>query len=355
MNEPEQKLNLKDQLEKEYSNLFEPIQEEIMDDAVTDIEWDGKHLWITDLKKGCYMSDQVLDESYVTNLSVHLSNLMQINFNRGNPVLEANTDTLRISIWHDARCGKKSITIRKIPLKLRFGHKELVRTGYAPEEILNLIENCIKAHMNCVIGGQPHAGKTELLKYLTTFIPPYEKAGVYEDNQEIHYSSINPDKKCVEFYVDDSFSYSDVIKAGLRHNIDWQILSESRGPEVLELVNALSTGSYCLTTMHLEDVRRLPDRMYNMLGNQTASERFINNVYKYINLGLMVECDRYQQRKVTQVAFYTRQNLTNECTVIYEDGEFKEQLPEWVLERFIKYGIYNPYEQEKAAAGFTIL
>ena len=67
------------------------------------------------------------------------------------------------------------MAIRKIPRKLRFGHGDLVKSDYAPESIITLIENCVTAHLSTVIGGQPHAGKTELLKYLATFIPAEEK------------------------------------------------------------------------------------------------------------------------------------------------------------------------------------
>ena len=123
-----------------------------------------------------------------------------------------------------------------------------------------------------------------LIHIFTTKIPHNEKAGVYEDNQEIHYRKINPNKKCVEFFVDDKITYPDIIKAGLRHNIDWILLSESRGPEVAHLLNSLSTGSYCMTTMHLDDVRDTPDRMYNMLGSSNINERFINSIYKYLSL-----------------------------------------------------------------------
>ncbi len=92
------------------------------------------------------------------------------------------------------------------------------------------------------------------------------------------------EKKCVEFFVDSKFSYSQVIRAGLRHNIDWMLLSESRGAEVLDLMNSLSTGAYCMTTMHLDSVRSIPDRMYNMLGESNVTDRFVNSIYKYIDV-----------------------------------------------------------------------
>lgn len=339
--EEEQLQNL---IESNKADLFSEIEKEISDDSITDIEWDGHNLWITRLGRGCYISMKELSDKYMDNLSIRLSNIMGVPFNRMHPVLEANTEALRISIWHEARCKKKSMAIRKIPKKLRFNHTSVVQSGYAPERVLTLLENCVKAHLSTVIGGQPHAGKTELLKYLSTFIPAEEKVGVYEDNQEIHYRDINPNNKCVEFFVDSRITYQDIIRAGLRHNIDWILLSESRGPEVMELINSLSTGAYCMTTMHLDDVRDMPDRMYSMLGKENVSERFVNSIYKYIDLVILVECDRFEKRKITQVGFLNRSKGKNYCTVIYEDGEFTDsKIPDDIMEKFSRYGIEDPY------------
>lgn len=339
-----QEKELKKYIKQHRDELFYELQEEIADENITDVEWDGYNLWITDLKKGSYLSHKKLDDTYVDNLAIRLSNIMMVSFNRTYPILEANTDDLRISIWHESRCGKKSMAIRKIPLRVRFNHKSLIDSKYAPETIVNLLENCVKAHMNCVIGGQPHAGKTELLKYLSTYIPAYEKVGVYEDNQEIHYRTINPGKKCVEFYVDSKFTYSQIIKAGLRHNIDWMLLSESRGSEVLDLLNSLSTGAYCMTTMHLDRVSNIPDRMYNMLGESQVTDRFMNSIYKYIDVGVLVECDKHERRIIKEVGFFTRKDNLNECTIIYDNGDFTaKDLPQDVMEHFARYGIDNPY------------
>lgn len=340
------KEDLKDIIEKNKDELFSEIAQEINNDNVTDIEWDGYNLWITELGIGSYISGKELSDRYVENVSIKLANIMGVSFNRSRPILEANTEKLRISIWHESRCHKKSMSIRKIPEYLRFSHKDLVESDYAPESIINLLENSVTAHLSIVVGGQPHAGKTELVKYLSTKIPHNEKAGVYEDNQEIHYRKINPNKKCVEFFVDDKVTYQDIIKAGLRHNIDWILLSESRGPEVAHLLNSLSTGSYCMTTMHLDEVRDMPDRMYNMLGNSSVNERFINSVYKYIDLVVLVECDKHEKRRIKQIGFLSRSNSVNHCCVIYEDGTFTDEtVPEDILDKFNRRGIKNIYEK----------
>ena len=45
--------------------LFREIPEEIENDNITDIEWDGYNLWLTDLKEGCYRSEKKLSDEYV--------------------------------------------------------------------------------------------------------------------------------------------------------------------------------------------------------------------------------------------------------------------------------------------------
>ena len=73
-----------------------------------------------------------------------------------------------------------------------------------------------------VFCGLPGSGKTELLKYLTRFVPPDEKVITVEDNLEIHYREINPGSNCVELKVHpELFSYTKAIKAALRQNASW--------------------------------------------------------------------------------------------------------------------------------------
>lgn len=135
------KEDLKDIIEKNKDELFSEIAQEINNDNVTDIEWDGYNLWITELGIGSYISGKELSDRYVENVSIKLANIMGVSFNRSRPILEANTEKLRISIWHESRCHKKSMSIRKIPEYLRFSHKDLVESDYAPESIINLLEN----------------------------------------------------------------------------------------------------------------------------------------------------------------------------------------------------------------------
>lgn len=332
------------------NSLFGELVEYIENDNITDIEWNGYDLWITDLKKGKYISEKKLTHEFIDNLAIKLSNMMNTGFNRLNPVLEANTLDRRISIFHESVAGEKSICIRKNPLFMRLKRQDMLQSGYCDEKILNLIENCVTAHFNIIVGGLPNAGKTELVKYLTTFIPANEKAGVYEDTKEIHYRIINPDKDCAEISVNETtFPYERAIKAGLRHNIRWTILSEARDKEVLQLMNNLSTGANCITTIHTDNVKSIPDRMFNMLGECSVSDRYINNIYRYLDVGILVAYDGDKNRQIEQVCFYSRENHKNAIVPIYEEGTVvdKIQLPESIRKQFEKYKIINIFDNHK--------
>ena len=81
------------------------------------------------------------------------------------------------------------------------------------------LENAVKAHMNIIMCGLPGSGKTELLKYLTRFVPDNERVITIEDNLEIHYADINPGKDAGELKVNEIlFDYTKAIKACLRQN-----------------------------------------------------------------------------------------------------------------------------------------
>ena len=86
-----EKEQLQELIENNKEDIFSEIKDEISDDTVTDIEWDGYNLWITQLGRGCYISMKELSDRYLDNLSIRLANIMGASFNRMHP--EANTES----------------------------------------------------------------------------------------------------------------------------------------------------------------------------------------------------------------------------------------------------------------------
>ncbi len=292
------------------SVCLDEIDEYIQDENVTDINWNGKDLWISDLKRGVYKSEKKLSPKFVKDISNRFANMVKTHFNKENPLLEAQTDNLRISIYHESiLAGNDSIVIRKLPPNCRISKETMLATNYCTKEIIEFLESAVKAHCNIVIGGLPGAGKTELLKFLTKFIAANERAVTIEDSFEIHYSMVNPEKDCVEIRVGKSIGFEEAIKGSLRHNAKWTLLSEARGEEVNELIKGICDGCHILTTIHTDDARSIPDRMAAMAGD-LANERFINILHNHLDLGIMVEA--YEDadgigRRISQIVIFSRE------------------------------------------------
>ncbi len=346
MNEFQKKYLLKRQ---DYGILYPYVVSE----SVTDINWNGRQLWIDDLEKGRYMANEILSDAFVERFTLLLSNVTSVPLNRMNPVLEAETEELRISVVHScvAHSGA-TISLRKIPAVRRLEKSEMVQSGYCSEEICNFLINCIQAHCSIAICGLPGSGKTELLKFLTRFIPATERVITIEDTLEIHYQKINPNKDCVEMKVAENFSYTEAIKACLRQLPKWILLSEARSEEVRYLLESLSTGTNGITTLHTDDVRNIPDRIKNMAGGAEDLVRIENDTYRFLDIGILVKSTVDEEGKIRrfidQVGIFDRygkdwSQTINEIVMVAEEGKIVcRKLPVNVKRKFEEAGIYHP-------------
>ena len=336
-----------------YGDMLQYIE----DTNVTDINWNGSQLWIDDLTRGRYVSEVVLTDEFVNSFSTRVSNVVSKAFNKYSPVLEAETEELRISILHSSisRTGT-SISIRKTPAIKRINFAESIKNGdYCSEEIANFMSNSVKAKLNVLVCGLPGVGKTELVKYLTGYIFPHDRAITIEDSLELHYKDINPDKDCLMLKVNDTdFTYVDAIKASLRQFPQWIILSEARSVEVKYLIESLSTGAKCLTTIHTDDVRKLPDRIKNMIGDNIAADRVENEVYSFIDVAILINKKSILstdgksekiKRYIDQVAVFTRDEGKNECRLIFDEGKRTgKEVQESTLHKYELAGISDPFK-----------
>ncbi|MBO5246764.1 MAG: Flp pilus assembly complex ATPase component TadA [Eubacterium sp.] len=335
---------------------FEPNKEQfgvfwkyIAEPNVTDVDYNGSELWITDIKRGRYRARERITEQFIDVFTHNISNCVNRQFNNANKVLEADTKELRISIIHNSAAASGiSICIRKSPCIVRNHIGEMLKGEYCQERILHLLINCVLAGMNFVFGGEPGAGKTECAKFFMQFIPKEDRVITIEDSLEIHYTDINPGADAVELRIGPGFSYTDAIKASLRQNPKWLMLSEARSVEVTSLLEQWSTGVNGFTTIHLDDVRKLPDRIQNMMNNVNDADRMENRIYRYVNVGILIrrlrKPDGSTRRYMDQVCFFSREQTENRVYMLVKDGEpVSEELPPEIKKKFMYAGIEDPF------------
>jgi pilus assembly protein CpaF len=202
----------------------------------------------------------------------------------------------------------------------------------------------VAIRQNFAFCGEPGHGKTECAKFFSTFIRPADKVITIEDTLEWHYKYINPGKRADEIKVNSNEDYVKAIKLALRLNPTWLMLSEARSTEVRYLIEGWTTGVCGMTTLHTSDVRNIPDRVVNMMGEGIDPVRMINNIYSNLNVGVLLEkytdANGNVSRKITQAAVFERIGNQNVCTMLMESGHFDPSaVPKSVRDKMKKSGI----------------
>lgn len=325
---------------------FGPLVPFLSQDTITDINWNGKALWIDDTQYGRQTSDIILDSHFVDRFATKMSNVVSKQFNKYNPVLEAETKDLRISvIHHEVNNTGTAISIRKIPVVKRLETKQMIDDGYCSEQVSELLRALIKGKMNVVISGLPGVGKTELIKYEAGFTKKTDRIITIEDSLEMHLPKLYPDKDILEFKVNPKFTYTDAIKAALRQLPTWLIIAEIRQKEVQYFMEGLSCGTHGITSVHAESVDKIPARIRNMADRP----ELYNDTYRFIDAGIHIRKttnpDGSTRRYVEQMCFFERNEAEDEniMTMIVDGGKvINSEIPESKLKKFDLHHVRVP-------------
>ena len=99
-------------------------------------------------------------------------------------------------------------------------------------------------------------------------------------------------------------------------------------------------------------MRKLPDRILNMMDDVHDADRMENRIYGFVNVGVLVRRvelpDGVIRRYIDQLCFYTREQNENKIYLLMKDGRLiSEELPPDIKKRLQDAGIKNPFYSEK--------
>lgn len=321
------------------------LTEFIEDPLITDINYNGRHLWIDHLQKGRYAIDQIPLPSFFEQMSYKFANFVNMPFNAVHPVVEAETDQLRISIIHTSVSSQLSISIRKTPAVMRLTPAILKKQKYAPSWLLALLAKWVVMKCNIIISGLPGAGKTELLKYLMQYIDPAQRVITIEDTCEIRYSDLFPQSDSVSLKVSERFDYTSAIKSCLRQRPDWMLVSEVRSHEIVSLLQSVSTGASLLSTIHASSAQGIPQRILHMFpGVELSNDVLLTMIYETLDVGIHVEASITKQgirRYIREVVCYSVDEGVMNTTLVYKTDQSEEPFTQWPVKLMEKARIYK--------------
>lgn len=130
------------------------LESYVFEDSITDVDYNGRDLWISSLKKGRYCVKDVLSRDFVSQFCQRVANIVSKPFNKNNPVIEAETKNLRITIVHESVANTgTTICIRKTPTIQRLNEKIMLENDYCTQEMIDLLKSCVKAGLSIAVCG----------------------------------------------------------------------------------------------------------------------------------------------------------------------------------------------------------
>jgi pilus assembly protein CpaF len=96
----------------------------------------------------------------------------------------------------------------------------------------------------------------------------YTRTIVIDNILELDQLKLDKDLDLNIWQVDEkreSASIQNLVRNALRSNPDWLIVAESRGKEMLDVLNSSLTGHPIITTLHAFDINSMPHRMVRMV------------------------------------------------------------------------------------------
>jgi pilus assembly protein CpaF len=200
-----------------------------------------------------------------------------------------------------------SLTIRRFgsnPLTL----EDLLRFGAFTPEMVMLLEGIIKARLNCLISGGTGSGKTTLLNTLSSFIPTDQRVITIEDAAELQLQQehvLRLETRPPNIEGKGRVTATDLVKNALRMRPDRIIIGECRGPEALDMLQAMNTGHEgSLTTIHANSPRDATSRLETMIsmGGIELPMRALRTQFAAA-VDMIIQVNRLQggPRKVTHI------------------------------------------------------
>ena len=248
------------------------LQDLLEDTAVTEIMVNGPdHIFVEKAGElmpypGRFSSAEKLED--VIQQIVGASNRV---VNTASPIVDCrlrNGDRVNVVLAPVAVNGP-ILTIRRFPER-PITMEDLLRFGSLSGEIAEFLGRCVRAGLNIFISGGTGSGKTTFLGALSDCIDPGERVITIEDNAELQIrhvpNLVQMEARNANVEGCRPISIRDLIKASLRMRPDRIIVGEVRGPEAIDMIQAMNTGhDGSMSTGHANSARDMLARLETMI------------------------------------------------------------------------------------------
>nr|WP_213393976.1 CpaF family protein [Yoonia sp.] len=291
-----------------------PLETLLKDDTINDILVNGPQQIFVERNGKLELTDVTFkDERHLLRIIDKIVSAVGRRVDESNPYVDARlADGSRFNAMVPPIAVDGSlVSIRKFK-KDKLGVDDLVRFGAFTEEMAAYLQAAVSTRLNIIVSGGTGSGKTTTLNALSGFIDDAERILTIEDTAELqlqqtHVGRMESRPPNVE--GKGGVSQRDCLKNALRMRPDRIIVGETRGEEVIDMLQAMNTGhDGSMTTIHANSARDGVSRLENMIamaGIDMPIKAMRSQIASAVNL--IVQASRLQDgsRRMTSITEIT--------------------------------------------------
>jgi pilus assembly protein CpaF len=289
---------------------FGPLEMLLKDPTISDILVNGPHKVFVERRGKMEKTDvKFRDNDHLLQIIDRIVSKVGRRVDETSPMVDARLpDGSRVNaIIPPLALDGPSMSVRRFgtnPLKL----EDLLNFKAFTPEMAMLMEAAIKARLNIVISGGTGCGKTTLLNTLSSFIPAEDRIITIEDAAELQMQQehvVRLETRPPNIEGKGQVNTRDLVRNALRMRPERIVIGECRGPEALDMLQAMNTGhAGSLTTLHANSPRDAQARLETMImmgGLELPIKAMRQQIASAVDL--VIQANRLQggPRKITSV------------------------------------------------------
>ncbi len=244
-----------------------PLEPYIRDPEVTEImvnNWDT--IYVERAGKLYWTGTKFHDESQLRRTIDKIVGKVGRRVDEASPYVDARLpDGSRVNaIIPPLAIDGPALTIRKFSAD-PFHADDLVEFGTMSSNVAKFLEACVRGRVNILVAGGTGSGKTTTLNVLSSFIPDDERIVTIEDAAELRLQQphvVRLESRPPNIEGRGQVSIRDLVRNALRMRPDRIVVGEVRGPEALDMLQAMNTGhDGSISTIHSNSPRDALSRL----------------------------------------------------------------------------------------------
>ena len=341
-----------------------PLEPLLKDDTVNDILVNGPQQVFVERAGKLELTDTTFkDERHLLRIIDKIVTAVGRRVDESNPYVDARlADGSRFNAMVPPIAVDGSlVSIRKFK-KEKLAVDDLVKFGAFTEEMAAYLQAAVACRLNIIVSGGTGSGKTTTLNALSSFIDDDERILTIEDTAELQLQQTHVgrmESRPANVEGKGAVSQRDCLKNALRMRPDRIIVGETRGEDVIDMLQAMNTGhDGSMTTIHANSARDGVSRLENMIA-MAGIEMPLKAVRSQISsaVNLIVQASRLQDGSRRMVSITEVTGMEGEVISMQEVFRYQRVglTPDnKIIGHFTATGIRSAYSERFRMWGYDL-